>query len=251
MLLFVTLGPIKIVGPFAQLTRDADESRMKQIAVRAFVIAVIAVVVGGFVGKTLLENWQISVSALTIAGGIIFVIVGLSLVLEQYQPAHAAPPPLPEAPMAAALRLAFPTVVTPYGIAAVIVAARQQPRRRAHASILAILIGGDGAQPAGDSSPSSNARLDRREDRPRRGERRGRRAAHAALRGRVRGRRRPDGGAVRRSPSPRRAVAEADIALGFEHGPSAMRSANRVTQIVGQVGTPIVPPLVSQAQRLA
>ena len=76
MLLFVTLGPIKIVGPFAQLTRDADESRMKQIAVRAFVIAVIAVVVGGFVGKTLLENWQISVPALTIAGGVIFFLVG-------------------------------------------------------------------------------------------------------------------------------------------------------------------------------
>ena len=26
-LLFVTLGPIKIVGPFLQLTRDADDSR--------------------------------------------------------------------------------------------------------------------------------------------------------------------------------------------------------------------------------
>jgi len=141
MLLFVTLGPIKIVGPFAQLTRDADESRMKQIAVRAFVIAVIAVVVGGFVGKTLVENWQISVPALTIAGGVIFFIVGLSLVLEQYQPVHAAPPPLPEAPMAAALRLAFPTVVTPYGIAAVIALLVNSPDAARTASILAILIG--------------------------------------------------------------------------------------------------------------
>ena len=49
-----------------------------------------------------------------------FFLVGLSLVLEQYQPVHAAPAPLPEAPMAAALRVAFPTVVTPYGIAALI-----------------------------------------------------------------------------------------------------------------------------------
>ena len=58
MLLFVTLGPIKIVGPFAQLTRDVDEAQMKQTAVRAFVLAV---VVGGFLGKTAVENWQISV----------------------------------------------------------------------------------------------------------------------------------------------------------------------------------------------
>ena len=141
VLLFVTLGPIKIVGPFAQLTRDTDEAQMKRIAVRAFVIAVIAVIVGGFVGEVLIEAWKISVSALTLAGGIIFLLVGLSLVLEQYQPAHGAPPPLPEAPMAAALRLAFPTVVTPYGIAAVIALLVNSPDAARTASILAILIG--------------------------------------------------------------------------------------------------------------
>ena len=27
-LLLVTLGPVKILGPFAQLTRDVDEKRM-------------------------------------------------------------------------------------------------------------------------------------------------------------------------------------------------------------------------------
>jgi multiple antibiotic resistance protein len=141
VLLFVTLGPIKIVGPFAQLTRDTDEAQMKRIAVRAFVIAVIAVIVGGFVGEVLIENWKISVPALTLAGGIIFLLVGLSLVLEQYQPAHGAPPPLPEAPMAAALRLVFPTVVTPYGIAAVIALLVNSPDAARTASILAILIG--------------------------------------------------------------------------------------------------------------
>ena len=47
------------------------------------------------------------------------------------------------------------------------------------------------------------------------------------------------------------AVAEADIALGVTDGPSAMRSANRLTEIVWQLGAPIDPPLVHQAQRLA
>ncbi len=90
-LLFITLGPLKIVGPFVQLTREADEATMKKIAVRAFALALalIAVVVGGFVGQALLENWNISVPALLLAGGIIFLLVGLSLVLEQYQPVHA------------------------------------------------------------------------------------------------------------------------------------------------------------------
>jgi multiple antibiotic resistance protein len=141
VLLFITLGPIKILGPFMQLTRDVDEAKMKQIAVRAFVLAVIAVVVGGFAGRILVQNWQISVAALTLAGGIIFFVVGLRLVLEQYQPAHAAPVPLPEAPMAAALRIAFPTLVTPYGIAALIALLVNSPDAARTASILAILIG--------------------------------------------------------------------------------------------------------------
>ena len=54
-LFFVTLGPLKILGPFAQLTREADEVTTRKIAVRAFVIAVIAVVVGGFLGRALVE----------------------------------------------------------------------------------------------------------------------------------------------------------------------------------------------------
>src|SRR5262245_12598185 len=117
-LFFITLGPLKILGPFTQLTREADEATARAIAVRAFVIAVIAVVVGGFAGRALLENWGVSSSAMLLTGGIIFALVGLSLVLEQYQPTHPAPPPLPAAPMVAAMRSAFPTVVTPYGIAA-------------------------------------------------------------------------------------------------------------------------------------
>jgi len=141
VVLFITLGPIKIFGPFVQLTRDLDEAKVKSIAVRAFALAVIAAVVGGFAGRILVDNWQISIAALTLAGGVIFLLVGLRLVLEQYQPVHAAPAPLPEAPMAAALRIAFPTVVTPYGIAAVIALLVNSPDAARTAGILAILIG--------------------------------------------------------------------------------------------------------------
>jgi multiple antibiotic resistance protein len=140
ILLFVTLGPIKLFGPFMQLTHDADEAKTKPIIVRAFALAVIAAVVGGFVGKLLVENWHISPPALTLAGGIIFLFVGLSLVLEQYKPSHTSPAPLPEAPMAAALRVAFPIVVTPYGIAAVIALLVNSPDASRTAAILAILI---------------------------------------------------------------------------------------------------------------
>ena len=139
-LLFVTLGPLKILGPFMQLTRDTDEATTKKIAVRVFLLAMIAVVVGGFAGRTLIDNWGVSVPALLLTGGLIFALVGLKLVLEQYQPAHPAPPPLPVAPIAAAMRITFPIVVTPYGIATLIVVLANSPDAKRTAAVLAILL---------------------------------------------------------------------------------------------------------------
>ncbi len=139
-LFFITLGPLKILGPFAQLTRDTDEATMRQIAMRAFVLAVIAVVAGGFAGRVLLDYWGISASAMLLSGGVIFALVGLSLVLEQYQPAHPVPPPLPGEPMAAATRITFPTVVTPYGIAALIVVLANSRDAERTGTILALLL---------------------------------------------------------------------------------------------------------------
>jgi multiple antibiotic resistance protein len=120
ILFFVTLGPLKLLGPFAQQTHDLHPAVLRAIAVRAFAIGLAAVVVGGYLGKLLAAKWQISEPAILIATGIIFFLVALGLVMAPYQPAHAAPPPLPPSPLAASLRLTFPLVVTPYGIAALI-----------------------------------------------------------------------------------------------------------------------------------
>jgi multiple antibiotic resistance protein len=84
------------------------------------VLSLVAVLVGGYLGRSLAINWNLSTPALLIATGIIFFLVALNLVLEQYEPARPPQEPLPAQPMAAALQLTFPTVVTPYGIAALI-----------------------------------------------------------------------------------------------------------------------------------
>lgn len=140
-LLFVTMGPLKVLGPFARLTHGADEATVRQIAVRAFALGLIAAVAGGFIGLTLLRNWSITIPTMLLAGGIIFFLVALSIVLDPYQPAHAAPAPLPASPMAAAMRITFPTVVTPYGVAAVIILLANSPDTVRTVSILVILLG--------------------------------------------------------------------------------------------------------------
>jgi multiple antibiotic resistance protein len=117
-LFFVTLGPLKLLGPFAQRTREMDEAALRRTALRVFIVALLAVILGGLVGRAMLAKFQVSLPALQITIGILFFLVALQLVLEQYASQREAP--LPAAPMAATLALTFPLVVTPYGIAAVI-----------------------------------------------------------------------------------------------------------------------------------
>ena len=121
-ILFVMLGPLKLLGPFGQRTAGMDEIAVRRIAWWTFVIATLGVVLGSLIGRAMLEKWHVSVPALRLTAGIVFFLVALRQLLEQYEPVQAATPPdpLPPSPFAAAARLVFPLVLTPYGIAAVI-----------------------------------------------------------------------------------------------------------------------------------
>jgi len=119
--LFVMLGPLKLLGPFMQRTRGLDDATVRPIAFWAFLIATAGIVAGGLIGRAVLAKWHVSLPALQITAGIVFFLVALRHVLEPYEPPHVpAPEPLPPTPFAAASRLVFPMVLTPYGIAAVI-----------------------------------------------------------------------------------------------------------------------------------
>ena len=139
---FVTLGPLKILGPFAQRTHDLDDAAMRKVAVWSFVIATIAVVVGSLLGRAVAAKWHVSLASLLIAAGIIFLLVALNQLLEQYEPPHsvAVAAPLPPSPMTAAVRLLFPIVLTPYGIAAAIVLLMASGEAQRTEVILALLV---------------------------------------------------------------------------------------------------------------
>ena len=138
-LLFVTLGPLKVLGPFAQLTRGG---RRNDAADRRPLVRTRTDRGSGRWIRRSRTAHELECPGFRRAalGGIIFALVGLNVVLEQYQPAHA-PPPLPAAHMAAAMRITFPIVVTPYGIAALIVVLANSPDAARTARVLAILLG--------------------------------------------------------------------------------------------------------------
>lgn len=124
-MLFLMLGPFKIIGPFFKVTQGADRRRTRQIAVWATIFSALALLVAGLLGESILRSYGIPLPILALAGGIILFLVALQSVLAQFQPAqpHTADPSVaPEPVMKVAMApLAFPTIVTPYGIAAVVI----------------------------------------------------------------------------------------------------------------------------------
>lgn len=124
--LFVVMGPpLKTPMVYYARMQAFDTATRRSLAWKTFILATIAVLIGGFLGVVLQHNWQVSGQALLIAGGIIFLLVSLRTVLEQYTGAevpHTVPegtiPPKPHVP--SAFELAVPMIVTPYGLAGLI-----------------------------------------------------------------------------------------------------------------------------------
>jgi multiple antibiotic resistance protein len=123
--LILMLGPFKIIGPFFKATNGADATRIRQIAVWATIFAALGLLIAGFLGESILSSYGIPLPILVLSGGIILFLVALRNVLEQFE-AHEPPSGQAKAPPAPAVKvalmpLAFPAIVTPYGIAALIV----------------------------------------------------------------------------------------------------------------------------------
>jgi len=123
LILFLMLGPIKILVPFVTLTQGMDAGLRKQLATRSIVFAVAAIALAGVFGRVMMANFNVSVPVLALTGGIVLFLVALRTVLQQSFVSSARPRQGKIDPglHLALTPLAFPTIVTPYGIAAVIV----------------------------------------------------------------------------------------------------------------------------------
>jgi len=120
--LFLMLGPFKIIGPFARITRGTDLRFARRLAILAIVYSLFALLIAGFLGERLLARYGIPVSVLALSAGIVLFLVALPPILQEFKPPVPSEREGPTPTLGLALTpLAFPTIVTPYGIAAVIV----------------------------------------------------------------------------------------------------------------------------------
>ncbi len=138
---FLLLGPIKIVGPFVKLTRGAEPRLCRQLALRGIVLSAGALAVAAILGETFLDRFRISVPVLAMTGGLILFLAALDTILRQFRgPAGADGEEMPPSLSRAASPLAFPVIVTPSGIAAVIIFVTLSPDLAGKATIGLLLL---------------------------------------------------------------------------------------------------------------
>lgn len=144
--LFLTLGPFHVIGPFVEMTRGRDETFRRRLAFQGVLIAALGLLAAAVFGVRTLNKWGVSPAAVFIATGILFFLTALRVVMAQYKPrpheaalAHGDPEPARSVASLAFSPLAFPTIVTPYGIAVLVLAMRLASAETATAlQILAI-----------------------------------------------------------------------------------------------------------------
>ncbi|MEH6836544.1 MULTISPECIES: MarC family protein [Falsihalocynthiibacter] len=122
--LILMLGPSKIIGPFVKLTAGAKPQLERRIALTATLFSGIALLIAGLLGELILRKHGVPLPVLALAGGIILFLVAIQDTIRQFSfedmssEHHSAREPNIKLALAP---LAFPIIVTPYGIAALIV----------------------------------------------------------------------------------------------------------------------------------
>jgi len=119
-ILFLLVGPVKIIPAFAKYTRGADGSYKRQAALLATLFASIICGIIVLMTANLVAKYQLSIPALQITGGLILLLSALRSIFPIVEPAPDAET-RPGAARLALAPLASPVVVTPAGVAALMV----------------------------------------------------------------------------------------------------------------------------------
>src|SRR5690348_686852 len=77
MFFFLMLGPFKILGPFAKMTRDIDDASRNALATRAVLFSTLALALATLIGESSLTNYGVSLNVLAIAGGLVLFLVSI------------------------------------------------------------------------------------------------------------------------------------------------------------------------------
>jgi multiple antibiotic resistance protein len=140
--LFLMLGPFKVIVPFVKITMNATPELTRHIAFRATLFSSTVLLIAAFLGQRIMSSYGIPTSIMALSGGIILFLVALLNVIKQFEPPTGKKDFVTTPTLNMALNpLAFPAIVTPYGIAALIVFLSISPNLNAKLTVGTIVIG--------------------------------------------------------------------------------------------------------------
>ncbi|SEB18983.1 MarC family protein [Variovorax sp. YR216] len=125
-ILFLTLGPIKMIPTFANLTKEMTLAQKRGLAIRGMLMALAICLYVSLLGRGIVRSYQISLDALGLATGFILLVSALRAIFPPTQPPDRKRDQ-PSLWQLAISPVASPIVVTPVGIAAILIFVMQAP----------------------------------------------------------------------------------------------------------------------------
>lgn len=119
LLLFATLGPLKVTIVCATLTAEASPEFLKKVALRSVLIAMAVCIVFAILGEAILKVFQVSLPAFQIAGGILVMLFSIEMAMGDKSDAAAGNPAEPSLDIAA-YPLAVPLMASVSGLIAIV-----------------------------------------------------------------------------------------------------------------------------------
>jgi MarC family membrane protein len=120
--LFIGMGPVKALLAYLALTKDASPDLQRKVARKAILTATVVGILLLVAGAIFMKILHFSQGALTVAGGLILLILALNLVLSPAKKEEPGAAPDEAALMSAAIYpLGIPLLLNPIGIVALTV----------------------------------------------------------------------------------------------------------------------------------
>src|SRR6476620_7777657 len=116
---FMLLGPIKIIPPFARLTKGKERPFKRSVAIKSSLIAATVCLFVVIAGDNLVSKYELSFAALQISGGLVLLLAAMLTIFPRSEPeADAAED---RSSLQVALGFATPVIVPPAGVAAILI----------------------------------------------------------------------------------------------------------------------------------
>lgn len=122
-ILFLLLGPIKVIPGFHHVMQGTDARFKRDVALKATLLASAVVALVVLLGRDMVDKYEIHLDAVRLATGLVLLISALKTMFPgpAPQPEARTAAPAPRALEIAASPLAMPIIVTPAGVAALLV----------------------------------------------------------------------------------------------------------------------------------